>query len=502
MVNWAQPWHGPSLGGGVNGYAQSLALALAAQGHHLHWLCSGHTYEPAAGATPPRVREPALRDHEPWLGISTTEVINSPVLAPSLAQFKDPLGEVASPPLEHLVERWATRTKPDLVHWHNIEGLTAGCLAAVRRGWPEAAHVYSLHNYHTLCPQVYLLQGHRRPCVDSRGGEACINCVPATDPAAEMIRRAVPTTPVEQARFAGERRGNTPELLAAQRPHPWSEAGLSIPAWRPLLNVIQPEQSLAATDYGRRRAAMINMLNACDEVWPVSNFVRALFVSRGVDAARLHTMPIGSRMAELVAQRRESITPPPPASLIAAGDRPLRLTFMGYNNWAKGLQMLFDSLEVLTPEVLSRLHVSILALGGEQMERHWRRLEPRLAGLRLVHGYQHDDIPWLVSGSDLGVVPSVWWDNGPQTVLEFLACGVPVLGADLGGIPDRVTHNENGLLFRGNDRWDLARTIAGVLREPPVLEQLRQGVRTRPIAGMSAHAADVYARYAALKRGR
>lgn len=81
--------------------------------------------------------------------------------------------------------------------------------------------------------------------------------------------------------------------------------------------------------------------------------------------------------------------------------------------------------------------------------------------------------------------------------MEFLACGVPVLGAALGGIPDVVEHGRNGLLFRGNDRFDLARTLAALPWQRARLERLRGGVR--PPLSMAAHATEVLSLYASLR---
>ena len=99
----------------------------------------------------------------------------------------------------------------------------------------------------------------------------------------------------------------------------------------------------------------------------------------------------------------------------------------------------------------------------------------------------------LVAGKDFGLVPSVWWDNGPQTVMEFFSCGLPVVAAALGGIPDLVKHGVNGLLHRGNDRADLARTLTEVVRAPGGLLELRRNVR--PPLSMPEHAAAMEAVY-------
>jgi glycosyltransferase involved in cell wall biosynthesis len=167
---------------------------------------------------------------------------------------------------------------------------------------------------------------------------------------------------------------------------------------------------------------------------------------------------------------------------------------MGYNNVYKGLPMLADTLELLTPEVLSRFHFYIYAQSLQSIEWRFRRLEPRLGGLTIGHGYQYYDIPWICGGKDLGLVTSVWWDNAPQTVFEFFACRLPVLAAEIGGIPDFVRDGHNGLLFRANDRYDLARRLAALARNPEVLSDLRRNVR--PPKGMAVHAAELEELYA------
>lgn len=558
LVNWAHLWSGASYGGGVNGYCQALALDLVRRGHEVISLCSGVTYTP--GPRPGEVGEPQLRRHDDWLGIRIFEVINSPVLAPSLLQFADPDGEISSPALERLVRDLFVKLEPHVVHFHNVEGFSAGCADAARRpegAWTGAKTLYSLHNYHTVCPQVYLMQGHVSPCFDSGAGARCAGCIDATDPREEMLRRA--------RRYAAEYRKEHPEaqpraappppppsvaeeLLTevkryvkgqplrpvAPEPPPPAPIGLpgtavesthdarrprpvaaeqetrgqarSItakerngfvgrpedPAWRPLLNVIEPEpERIPANAYGRRRVAMVEMLNRCDRVLAVSDFVREKFISMGVEPGQIETRPIGSRITEMVAANRELVFDPEPFSQNPA--RPIRLVFLGYNNHYKGLLVLADALELLTPECLRRLSITVHAHQGQSAQWRFERLRPRLADLTYQYAYDYSDIPWILGGKDLVVVPSVWWDNAPQTVFEAFGCGVPVLGAELGGIPDFVKHGHNGLLFRGNDRYDLARRLAEVVRRPQTLDALRENVR--PPKSIETHGGEMESIY-------
>lgn len=474
LVNWARIQDGASHGGGVNGYCQAVALELSARGHQVTSLSSGTVFEPAGNSIGPV----SIRRRPDWRGIQIQEVINSPVLAPSMAQFKDPSGEVSAPLLERELSRLLTELRPDVVHFHNLEGLSAGCIQTARGS--GARVVYSLHNYHTVCPQVYFMQGHRRACHGFENGHACAACIPGVNPQEERLRLAgllpalPPTPPIPP----------TPPRLP--RP-PWET--IDLPAWRPLLNIIQPEppSTHPPNAYAARRSAMVRALNTCDRVLAVSDFVKRKFESLGLDPRIVRTQHIGCRMPELV---DHSLTTSAPS--FDTG-RPIRLAFVGYNNWFKGLPMLADSLELLTPEVLSRFSLTVLALNGEYMEPQLRRLEPRLAGLTLRHGYAYEELPRLLAETDLGLVVSTWWDNAPQTVMEFLACGIPVLGADLGGIPEFIQDEQNGLLFRGNDRWDLARRLAEVARQPRKLAQLRAGVR--PPKTMGTHVTELEQEY-------
>lgn len=489
LVNWARIEHGASLGGGVNGYAQGLALELARKGHEVHWLCSGTTREPDVPVNSPKAAITAtcfIRRHADWHGIQVHEVINSPVRAPSLAQAHDPLGEVTSPALAKAVGEFWQRIRPDIVHIHNVEGFSLDSLAMAAD--VGAKLIWSLHNYHSICPQVYLMQHHRTPCLDDRHGRACESCL--------SNETAVGQPQVVLGPIRRVPHPSWPDCPL--RPGPWW--GEFPDDWAPLENTPPVPSEAAAparrdsSPYYARRRAMIDALNACDRVLAVSNFVLDRFVTLGVSPDKIQVQHIGTRFAD----ESTSQPTPRPRRVTSAQPAPLRLMFMGYHNHFKGLHVLLDALELLVPEVLARIHLTIRALNAEHIERPVRRLQSRLASLSFGVGYEAGQLRSIIAheAPDLGVVPSIWWDNGPQTVMEFLSCGVPVLGARAGGIPDLVHHAENGLLFRANDRYDLARTLVKLTREPELVDRLRAGVR-KP-KGMIEHATEMENLYTSL----
>lgn len=54
------------------------------------------------------------------------------------------------------------------------------------------------------------------------------------------------------------------------------------------------------------------------------------------------------------------------------------------------------------------------------------------------------------------VLPSEWYENAPMSLLESYALGVPVIGADIGGIPELIRVEQTGACFTSGDDGELA----------------------------------------------
>ena len=88
----------------------------------------------------------------------------------------------------------------------------------------------------------------------------------------------------------------------------------------------------------------------------------------------------------------------------------------------------------------------------------------------LFLGARHD-VPELLSLFDIFCLPSVH-EGLPLTVLEAMAAGVPVVGADVMGINEVITHEVNGLLFSSNDEGALTDALLRLLRDKDLQSRL------------------------------
>lgn len=101
-------------------------------------------------------------------------------------------------------------------------------------------------------------------------------------------------------------------------------------------------------------------------------------------------------------------------------------------------------------------------IGGGPMENELKSLASPNVEFLGVKGW--NDIKELVGRAKFIVVPSEWYENNPLSVIESLCLGTPVLGARIGGIPELIEEQVDGLTFVSGDVADLKEKIGEMLK--------------------------------------
>lgn len=78
---------------------------------------------------------------------------------------------------------------------------------------------------------------------------------------------------------------------------------------------------------------------------------------------------------------------------------------------------------------------------------------------------QGDELRTIISAARAVVVPSVWYENFPYTVIESMALGKTVIASAIGGIPEIIEDGKTGLLFPAGDSEALQRTLRDLTDE-------------------------------------
>ncbi len=75
--------------------------------------------------------------------------------------------------------------------------------------------------------------------------------------------------------------------------------------------------------------------------------------------------------------------------------------------------------------------------------------------VRLVGFKSLTEIADLTHQAICSIVPSEWYENYPYSVMESQAFGCPVVGSKIGGIPEMISHGDDGWLFEAGNHEDL-----------------------------------------------
>lgn len=158
------------------------------------------------------------------------------------------------------------------------------------------------------------------------------------------------------------------------------------------------------------------------------------------------------------------------------GKPTLRVIYLGQINQHKGVHTLLEAVRLL-----SQANIELSIYGDlNRFPNYVAKLKRIVAEDTRIHlrGLaQPDEISTLLQESDILVVPSIWYENSPNTIAEAFAHGVPVIASNLGGMAELVHYEQNGLLFTAGDANDLASQLQRLLDEPYLLEQLQMGIQ-------------------------
>lgn len=321
--------------------------------------------------------------------------------------------------------------KPDVLHL--ISGYLVSGRALLVAAELRVPSIVTLTDFWFLCPRLSLLKSDGHISSLPTRPEACAQCL------GEERRRY---------RWLGR-------LLPGPMRQYWSR------------------QSAAIHRIEDRSRFLLEALNTARVIISPSNFLRKLHIDAGVAPGRIRFSRQGRDFPQLT-----------PEKLVKSPSDHLRIGYIGQVAELKGVHVILEAAQQLPN---AKLTVSVFG-DLEPYPRYAARLQalaahdPRVTLAGPYHG--HDQLARVFSDLDVIVVPSLWYENSPNAILEAFAHKTPVLATRLGGMAELVDHDVNGLLFTAGDARDLATQLQRLIDEPELLGRLRQGIP--PVRGQGS----------------
>ena len=124
--------------------------------------------------------------------------------------------------------------------------------------------------------------------------------------------------------------------------------------------------------------------------------------------------------------------------------------FIGRLSFEKGIETLIEAARTLP------YHLKIIGSGPLA-----DILKEKAKGANIEFtGYKEwPEIKEIVGKARFSVVPSEWYENNPLSMIEAQCLGTPVLGANIGGIPELIKEGVNGMCFESRNIMDLKNKI-------------------------------------------
>lgn len=142
--------------------------------------------------------------------------------------------------------------------------------------------------------------------------------------------------------------------------------------------------------------------------------------------------------------------------------------FVGRLVEVKGIRELLQA-------VNKTLDVMFLIIGDGPLAREVKEAEKNLSNILFVGKIKNSKLPLYINASDVLIVPSTHEEGFGRVILEALSCGVPVIGANRGGIKEVIT-SKVGRLFDITPA-NISLQLNDLLRNPIKLKKMRQSAR-------------------------
>ncbi len=143
----------------------------------------------------------------------------------------------------------------------------------------------------------------------------------------------------------------------------------------------------------------------------------------------------------------------------------------------KGMINLIEAFSRISPRFPKMRLLIAVAKASDNLKDEFGSAYEMLLGYIKIHNIENktivkmfelDQMPNIYRGSDVLVLPAEKNETLGQIFIEAMACGLPVIGAKTGGMPEIISDGYNGYLVLPNDPIDLAQKIERILNNKDI----------------------------------
>ncbi|MCU0547887.1 MAG: glycosyltransferase [Leptolyngbya sp. Prado105] len=363
-------------------------------------------------------------------------------------------------------QTWLVSNQSEIYHQHTLR---PGC------GIPHLCYakqlgmktVMTVHMPDLACLRGTMMQGGHSACDGKIDIARCSTCLGVSKRVPTWVAEGLSALPSPIALRVRDRLRQHPDLR-----------------FRQLGTTIATPMQVRA-----QRQQFDQLVELSDRIVVVCQWLYDAFVLNGVPESQL----VLSRHGVAIENRPDS------SDNLASILRPIRIGFLGRWQETKGVQILVEALQLIpNAPVELIIHATHADSHGAANRDRVHAIAQQDARIQIKPPLARTDISHAIAGFDLLAVPSQWLETGPLVVLEAFAVGTPVIGSNLGGIAELVSHDVDGWLVPATDCTAWAGAIANLAEHPEMILQLKQNIP--PVKTRQAVAQEMLQLYQSLMR--
>ena len=135
--------------------------------------------------------------------------------------------------------------------------------------------------------------------------------------------------------------------------------------------------------------------------------------------------------------------------------------YFGRLSYEKGINTLLEAFKMLP-----NCKLKVVGKGPKENELKDFVCKSNMQNVEFLGYKQGEELTSLVSGAYFVIVPSEWYENNPLSIIESLSLGTPVIGSNIGGIPELIQDEKTGFTFTMGSPADLTKTIRKAIAIP------------------------------------
>lgn len=437
FFGWADLRKGVREGGGYNLVCRQHALGLTNKGFSIFYLQSGTHY--SMGWLFGKKPAPGIRKKRRWKKIRLFSLVNSHNRAPALFNMNNLKNQTEDPEQNEIVYKWLDNNGITKVYIHSLEGQAVD-LPVFLKSRGIAVRIFC-HDHFYICPQVNLLYRGKELCTENKSGKRCESCAEAFRFSDFEKRKASDLIILRQLKAIIKK------ILKPRMPEPDNEINI-MGNNRTLVDNLSPPS--CGNFYEKRKTAAIRTLNYADKVFVPSKFLFDVLNKSGVEKKRISLCRISLPHLEFLEKNSTENRFP---------DSRVKFCFHGTDKPFKGMHFLFNSIINLEKSVKDKCAFLIYGV------KKTTYIPPEIRNDKSVFLFPPFNINEIQNHEyDIGILPHLWFENSPITMLEHFALKKPVLCAELGGVTGFIRENKNGWFFKAGDSESLCRKISRIVK--------------------------------------